>query len=431
MNSSLPLVEVRDLGKRFRYYSNRWERLRGSLLPAANHSQGLWALRNLNFSLERGTTLGVIGLNGSGKTTLLQILAGLLKPSEGSVSVRGNLATLLELGTSFQPESTGRENIFVSAGLSGFSRRDIESKVDQIITFSELEDFIDRPVKHYSTGMMMRLAFATAINVEPDILLIDEVFAVGDMAFQHKCTRKLRELQNRGATIVLVTHDMLAIKSLCNLALLLNHGKNAALGNPEDVTNQYLSLIADKIAHQTLNGNGHSPQEHIQPAHGEFLECLIESEKMHRHGSGEGKIRGIQILNSQSLPTEVVTFGEEITFRFYIEYFQDVSDSGIGFYLRDRYGNDVLGINTYEEKKDLGDRKKGDRLIVDFKLPLHLRPGSYSVSPGLSYHRSEPRYLDWIDSALLFQMQKPASGREVYGFMHVPNQVTVQLLRNS
>ena len=218
VNSSLPLVEVRDLGKRFRYYSNRWERLRGSLLPAANHSQGLWALRNLNFSLERGTTLGVIGLNGSGKTTLLQILAGLLKPSEGSVSVRGNLATLLELGTSFQPESTGRENIFVSAGLSGFSRRDIESKVDQIITFSELEDFIDRPVKHYSTGMMMRLAFATAINVEPNILLIDEVFAVGDMAFQHKCTRKLRELQNRGATIVLVTHDMLAIKSLCNLA---------------------------------------------------------------------------------------------------------------------------------------------------------------------------------------------------------------------
>jgi lipopolysaccharide transport system ATP-binding protein len=423
------LVEVRDLGKRFRYYSNRWERLRGSILPAVNHSQGLWALRNISFSLQPGTTLGIIGLNGSGKTTLLQILAGLLKPTEGSVSVRGNLATLLELGSSFQPESTGRENIFVSAGLSGFSRKDIERKVDNIITFSELEDFIDRPVKHYSTGMLMRLAFATAINVEPDILLIDEVFAVGDMAFQHKCTRKLREMQSRGATIVLVTHDMLAIKSLCNLALLLNHGKNAAFGNPEDVTNQYLSLIAEKIAHQTSNGNGNSYVDHIQPVQNEFLECLVESEKMHRHGSGEAKIRGIQILNSQSVLTDIVSFGEEITFRFYIEYLNDVSGSGLGFYLRDRYGNDVVGINTYEEKRDLGDRKKGDRLIIDFKLPLHLRPGSYSVSPGLSYDRNEPRYLDWIDNALFFQMQKPASGREVYGFMHVPNQVTVQLIR--
>ncbi|HSE41066.1 MAG TPA: ABC transporter ATP-binding protein [Acidobacteriota bacterium] len=424
-----PLVEVQNLGKKFRYYSNRWERLRGSLLPAANHSQGLWALRNISFSLPPGTTLGVIGLNGSGKTTLLQIIAGLLKPTEGSVSVRGNLATLLELGTSFQPETTGRENIYVSAGLSGFSRKEIESKVEKIIAFSELQDFIDRPVKHYSTGMLMRLAFATAINVEPDVLLIDEVFAVGDMAFQHKCTRKLRELQNLGATIILVTHDLLAIKSLCNQALLLNHGKCAAFGNPEDVTNQFLSLIADKIAHQTLNGNGNGPQEHIEPAHGEFLECLIESERMHRHGSGEGKIRGIQILNSNSLPTEMVTFGEDVTFRFYIEYYQDVSGSGLGFYLRDKYGNDVAGLNTYEEKKDLGDRKKGDRLIVDFKMPLHLRPGSYSVSPGLSYHRNEPRYLDWIDNALFFQMQKPVSGREVYGFMHIPNHVTVKLLR--
>jgi lipopolysaccharide transport system ATP-binding protein len=429
-----PLIEVRDLGKRFRFYSTRWAKLRGSLLPGSNHAQELWALRNLNLELHRGTTLGVIGFNGSGKTTLLQILASLLKPTEGSVSVRGRLATLLELGSSFQAETTGRENIFVSAGLSGFTRRDIEKKVDEIIAFSELEEFIDRPIKHYSSGMLMRLAFATAINVQPDVLLIDEVFAVGDMAFQHKCTRKLRQLQDHGATIVIVTHDMLAVKSLCNLALLLDHGKTVSFGNPEDVTNQYLSLTAKKIALQDSNGNGHGnaiQEIQLKTSQNDFKESLVETPKMHRHGTGAAKIRAVQIVNSESQPIDVVPFGEQVRFLFHVEYLEDVQESGLGFYLRDKYGNDILGINTFEEKQDLGSRKKGDRLIVEFKLPIFLRPGSYSVSPGLSYHRSEPRYLDWIDNALFFQVDRPSSGRYVYGFMHVQNQVNIQLIKKS
>lgn len=434
MSTETSLIEVRNLGKRFRFYSNRWAKLRGSLLPGSNHAQELWALRDINLNVNRGTTLGVIGFNGSGKTTLLQILASLLKPTEGSVSVRGRLATLLELGSSFQSETTGRENIFVSAGLSGFSRRDIERKVDEIIAFSELEEFIDRPVKHYSSGMLMRLAFATAINVQPDVLLIDEVFAVGDMAFQHKCTRKLRQLQDHGATIVIVTHDMLAVKSLCNLALLLDHGRTVSFGNPEDVTNKYLSLTAEKIKLQDSNGNGHiksNPPIESNTSAYPFQESLVETPKMHRHGSGEAKIRAVQILNSKSEPLDVISFGQEVSFLFHIEYFEDVPESGLGFYLRDKYGNDILGINTFEEKQDLGPRKKGDRVIVEFKLPIYLRPGSYSLSPGLSYHRSEPRYLDWIDNALFFQVDRPSSGRHVYGFMHVQNQVSIQLIKKS
>ena len=166
------------------------------------------------------------------------------------------------------------------------------------------------------------------------------------------------------------------------------------------------------------------------PAH-HFLESMTETPKMHRHGSGEAKIRAVQILNSESEPVDVVSFGEEVSFRFHIEYLEDVEESGLGFYLRDRYGNDILGINTFEEKQDLGPRKKGDRLIVEFRLSLSLRPGSYSVSPGLSYHRSEPRYLDWIDNALFFQVDQPSSGRYVYGFMHVQNQVNIQLIKKS
>jgi lipopolysaccharide transport system ATP-binding protein len=422
-------IQAENLGKCFRFYENKWQKLRGAFLHTGNHAQQIWALRHLNLTVPSGTTVGVIGQNGSGKTTLLQLLAGLLKPTEGELEVRGNLATLLELESGFQHELTGRENIFVSAGLRGFSKREIERKMDNIVAFSELEKFIDHPIKHYSSGMLMRLAFATAINVEPDVLLVDEVFAVGDMAFQHKCARKFRELQKKETTIVLVTHDMTALKSLCNTAVLLDQGLAIHYGPPEEVANHYLNLITQRIAQQSVMEAGPQTAEQLPTFQGEFLSELPDSGKMHRHGSGEGKIRALQILNSKMLPSERVSFGEEVTFRFYIEYLADVAGSGLGFFLRDRYGNDIIGVNTFEEREPLGDRKKGDRIIVDFRLPLYLRPGTYSVSPGFSYHPSEPRYLDWIDNAMFFEMGKPAGGQQIHGFVYVPTSVSVQIAR--
>lgn len=402
----------------------------GLIAGITDHASEIWALRNIHFSLQKGSTLGIIGANGSGKTTLLQLLAGLMQPTEGRVEVTGNLATLLELGSGLNQELTGRENVFVSGGLRGFSRREVEAKMDEIIRFAELEDFIDHPIKHYSAGMNMRLAFAVAINVEPDVLLIDEVFSVGDMAFQHKCTRKFRELQQKGVTTVLVTHDMAAVRSLCNTALLLDHGQQVLLGSPEDATNRYLDLTAQKIARQEMSdavpiASGPEPEQ----TQAGFLTEIPGSEKMHRHGSGEGKILGLQILNSSGMPSKLIAFGEDVTFRFYIEYFADVAESGIGFYIRDLYGIEIVGINTFEEKKPIGRRTRGDRVIVDFQLPLYLRPGSYSVSPGLSLHPEEPRYLDWIDNAAVFEIEKPASGMRVFGLSYIPNRVTVQVVR--
>ncbi len=422
-------IQVKNLGKCFRIYPNRWHKLQGLLLNRRDHSRELWAVRNLNFSLPKGSTMAVIGANGSGKTTLLQILAGLIKPTEGSVHVNGNMATILELGSGFNQELTGRENIFISGGLRGFSRREVEEKIHDIVCFAELEDFIDDPIKHYSSGMIMRLAFATAINVEPDVLLIDEVFAVGDMAFQHKCTGKFRELKRKGITTVLVTHDVIAAKSFGTDALLLDHGSQVLFGNPEEVTNKYLELTAQKIAKQeAAAGIQQEIAGEFEPAEVEFLADLPETTGMFRHGSGAGKFRAIQILNSKMQPTAIVAFGEEITFRFFIEYFADVPVSGLGFYIRDRYGNDVIGINTFEEERSLGSRHKGDRLVIDFRLPLHLRAGSYSVSPGFSYHPNEARYLDWIDNAAFFEMEKPSNGKEIYGFSWIPNRVSVKMV---
>lgn len=402
-------IHARGLGKSFRYYDNRWHKLRGALFQSGNHAQVYWALRNLNLELPQGTTLGVIGQNGSGKTTLLQLLAGLLKPTEGEVSVRGNLATLLELEGGFQHELTGRENIFVSCGLRGFSKKNVEKRIDHIISFAELEKFIDHPIKHYSAGMLMRLAFATAINVEPDVMLIDEVFAVGDMAFQHKCAKKFRDLQARGTTIVLATHDMTAVKSLCQQAILLNAGQVACFGTPEEVTNRYLRLIADTIA----------LQEQERP----YQENHTGERAISRHGTGEAKIVSVEILVNNH-PIGAVSFEEQVTFRFGLEYFTEVEESILGFFIRDRYGNDLIGINTHEEGMRIGPKKKGDRLVIDFKLPLHLREGTYSVSPGLSYHPTDRRYMDWIDHAAIFQMK--ASDRRIHGFFWVPSEITIK-----
>jgi lipopolysaccharide transport system ATP-binding protein len=418
---SSPAIRVENLGKCFKFYPNKWRQLSGAILGSGNHAQELWALRNLNFQLERGSTLGIMGANGSGKTTLLQLIAGLLKPTEGVAEVNGTLATLLELGSGFQFDLTGRENIFVTGGLKGFSRREIQASIDDIIAFSELKEFIDRPIKHYSTGMMMRLAFATAINVQPEVLLVDEVFAVGDIAFQHKCIKKFRELQKNGATVILVSHDLTAIKSLCDSAILLDRGIVQKHGNTEDVSNFYLNLVSQKFATEDVVKTTNAPNR-------QWLNFTIP-ENAHRHGTGEARICGVQILNSKLMPVETVTFGEEVTFRFFLEYLSDVPESGLGFYVRDRYGNDILGINTFEEGRVLGIHKAGDRLIIDFQLPIYFRPGSYSVSPGFSRHRMDPNYLDWIDNAAFFELTPPSSGKIIHGLVHVPNQVAVMQVK--
>jgi len=404
-------IRAAGLGKAFRLYSNKWHRVGGAFLGGRNHEKNIWAVRDINLEISAGSTLGIIGQNGSGKTTLLQLFAGLLKPTEGQVQLNGSLATLLELDSGFQNDLTGRENIFISCGLRGFSRKQVEQRIGEIIEFAEIDEFIDQPVRHYSSGMRMRLAFATAINVQPKVLLIDEIFSVGDMAFQHKCARRFRQLQEGQTTIVLATHDMTAVKSLCDQAILLDRGRIICSGIPEVVTNYYLGFIADKIASTQTN-----EPVFLNSPNGTF-----------RHGSGEAKITSVEVIPG----TEKIPFGSEVTFRFEIEFFTPVPESILGFYIRDRYGNDLIGINTHEEESRIGPRSKGDLVRIEFKLPLHLRPDTYSVSPGLSYHPSERRYLDWIDNAAFFSIAPPVKGQRIHGFMWVPNQVTITKLERS
>ena len=237
-------VEITNLSKKFRIYHDKANNLKErALFWNRNKADDFWALRDINLSIPRGTTVGLIGRNGSGKSTLLKIISRILYPTHGQVKVNGRVSTLLELGAGFHPDYTGRENIFLNASILGFSRKDIKEQLDDIIAFAELGDFIDNPVRNYSSGMYMRLGFAVAVHVEPEILLVDEVLAVGDIAFQEKCLAKIREMQQQGVTIIFVSHAPKQVAQLCSYAVWLNNGEVQMQGPASDVAHSYAAFM--------------------------------------------------------------------------------------------------------------------------------------------------------------------------------------------
>jgi ABC-2 type transport system ATP-binding protein len=244
-----PAIEVREVSKRFRVYHERPTSLKEKLLRfRRSRAEEFWALRDVIFSVDEGQTVGLVGANGSGKTTLLKIIGGILRPTDGEIETRGRIAALLELGAGFHPELTGRENVYLNASILGLSRRETDRHFDEIVGFAELEDFIDNQVKTYSSGMFVRLGFAVAVHVDPRILLVDEVLAVGDEAFQRKCIRRVRELQREGRTIVFVTHAMQQIHEICDRAVLLDHGRVHTEGEVEAVIRAYRSVVSRREA---------------------------------------------------------------------------------------------------------------------------------------------------------------------------------------
>lgn len=247
-------VKITDLSKKFRIYLDKAPNLKErAIFWDRNRTEDFWALRDINAQIGHGTTVGLIGRNGSGKSTLLKVISRILYPTSGSLEVNGRVSTLLELGAGFHPDYTGRENIFLNASILGFSRREIKEQLDSIIAFAELGDFIDNPVRNYSSGMYMRLGFSVAVHVQPDILLVDEVMAVGDLAFQKKCLEKIGEFRSQGKTIIFVTHDMSLAQRICDEVIWLENGALVASGKARDVVNKYLDLVANREEERMLH----------------------------------------------------------------------------------------------------------------------------------------------------------------------------------
>ncbi len=396
MNTAL---RVESVSKQYRMYDYPGDRLKEMLTRGLwKRHREFWALRDISFEIEAGTTTGIIGPNGSGKSTLLQIITGTLEPTHGAVWHEGRIAALLELGAGFNPEFTGLENIFMNAALIGFSRGETESLVPEIERFAEIGPFIHQPVKTYSSGMYVRLAFSIAISARPRILIIDEALAVGDAVFQHRCMRRIREMQESGVTIFFVSHDPGAVRALCSRAILLNSGRIESDGKPADVLNHYQKLImAREDAYDKASAAPDADDadllvdEQAAPLHYTF-----------RHGDGSAEVLRVELLDAAHRRVELVESGESVCVRMRVRFRADVEDPVFGFLLRNRHGIHLYGTNTELQQVELGFVRRGEVIEITFAFACWLAPDSYSVA--VAAHSPDAVSFDWLDGALFFQV---------------------------
>jgi lipopolysaccharide transport system ATP-binding protein len=372
------LVSVQHVSKVYSLYERPADRL-VALLPLIGEERGreFWALRDVNLRVEPGEVFALVGPNGSGKSTLLQIVAGIMQPTRGRVITSGRIAALLELGAGFNPEFTGRENVYLNGEIMGLSRAEVETAFPKIEEFAGIGAFIDRPVKEYSSGMYVRLAFSTAIHVEPEVLIVDEALAVGDAIFANRCVRKLEELKERKVTILFVSHDLGIVKRLADRAALMMHGEVAAVGKPSDIVNRYVGLV-------------HELQLRDTPAEG----------GSYRHGDGTSRIESIVILNGRGEEATSLLSGERATIRVRAVFAKDCEAPMVGMLIRNRLGVDVYGTNTKVEKVELGAYAAGDVLEIQFALDCLLSRAEYTLTVATQH--ADGASQDWIDDALSF-----------------------------
>jgi ABC-type polysaccharide/polyol phosphate transport system ATPase subunit len=417
------VVDFRNVSKAYPIYPSPSARLKElACLNRLSFHRDFLALQNISFEIRAGETFCVIGENGSGKSTLLQMVAGILAPTTGATQVTGRVAALLELGSGFNPEFTGRDNVYLNAAILGFSRRDMDQKFEQIEDFAEIGDFINQPVKTYSSGMAIRLAFAVAIHVDPEILIVDEALAVGDIYFRQRCMRKVHELRDQGVTILFVSHDVGDVKAIGDRALWLDAGRMRDLGPPERVVSRYLAAMAEKDAAYLHHKHNEAPERPAGPCLAPEVVTIIPNID-HRFGDGRAEVLGIAVLDSNGVATHLLEPESSILVRISVRALGHLSMPNVGFMLRNHLGLDFAGTNTAREGFDLPPMASGDVYTVDFHLDLpHLYPSAFSFSPAiadgtlLSY-----TICDWIDNAVTLQMSN--TNQPVYGHIHLPCRV--------
>jgi len=382
-------IVVNNLGKKYKRYSNRWNRL-GEWLSFGKYQghQASWILRNLSFELSQGESLGVIGVNGAGKSTLLKLLTRTSAPSEGYVEIHGRVAALLELGMGFHLDFTGRVNALMTCQMMGYSSEEAHDLIEDIREFSELGDYLDQPVRVYSTGMQVRLAFSAATVTRPEILIVDEALSVGDAYFQHKCIRRIREYRDEGTTLLFVSHDAGAVKSLCSRAILLDGGSIIKDGAPDSVLDYYNSVIARK-----------RNDEEIHQVEGDGGRISTRS------GNGTARIMSVDITKTDGQSARSFLVGEKVILRCTTDFYKSMENPTVGILLRDRMGNDVYGTNSsHLGLTDLAVHD-GDSFEFTFTLGLNIGPGNYSLCAAI--HAGDSHLVencDWWDQCLVFQV---------------------------
>lgn len=400
------LIEVQNLSKAYRIWESPAARLRSPLLEAAagvfprnsaprrglevgaaRGYRDFYALRDISFSVRKGEATGIIGRNGSGKSTLLQLIAGTLTPSHGSLKAQGRVSALLELGSGFNPDFTGRENVYLNGALFGLTRAEMNGKFAEIAEFADIGDFIEQPVKTYSSGMMMRLAFAVAVTVQPDILIIDEALSVGDVFFTQKCFQRIREILHKGATLIFVSHDMAAVQNLCDRAILLHEGRMVFDGTPEECVSRYFNL------HQPKKG----PSERIAgsrpPVDGSARASLLAANRLpgakSRHGDRTLEFLAAGVFDGHGSPIWEFELMHRASIRVLIRANRPVRLPSIGLQLHDRMGNLVFAAGTTQLRFPLPSLEAGEEVLLEFRLTLSIYPGLYTLSLDAAEHDEE------------------------------------------
>ena len=406
------LIDLENVGKRYWLYNRYRERLQQLFLAPFTHrhfAKPFWALKGVSFSVREGETLGVIGVNGSGKSTLLQIIAGTLQPTEGKVVVNGRLTALLELGAGFHPEFTGRENLFLSGATLGISEAEMKHRFDQIVDFAGINEFIDQPVKLYSSGMYVRLAFAIATSIDPEILVVDEALAVGDFGFIIKCMHRMQQLKDQGTAIVLVTHDVQTVRSFCDTAIWLKNGLPHAYGSPLEVTSQYIQHLWNQTPEascdETDNCSEISGNNLLQ--RGDGLISLENRPDLIRWGNGGIRILGYSITAHDDNREQILEHGQplKISIQLIAQSDLDSDHIGIGIGLRNNKGLDIINPTTYDAGHRLPPLREGQLVNVTFEFENILAPGDYALVINAEDRiNNPPSYYDYIENAALLRV---------------------------
>ncbi|MBW7957125.1 MAG: ABC transporter ATP-binding protein [Deltaproteobacteria bacterium] len=397
-------IRISNVSKSYRMYPAPADRMKELLHPfGKKYHKDFWALRDVSLEVPKGTTFGIVGQNGSGKSTLLQIIAGILSPTVGSVEVSGRISALLELGAGFNKEFTGRENVFLQGAMRGITREEMEEKFDSITAFADIGHFIDQPVKKYSSGMYVRLAFACAINIDPEILIVDEALAVGDAMFQRRCYRRLEEFQKSGKTILFVSHNVGTVTNICTQAMFLDRGRVVCLGSPKEVVNAYSKALAEREAEYARKMSG---GKEIAPKwDGEGEDERVEGPGEFRFGAGGAELKEIELLNGKGEPTTFIEAGEPYTVRARVLFKKDMEEPVLGFMIKTLNGLELSGASTESAKTPIGPVRKGDFREIRFDQKMNLNPGQYAITSSVAeFDKSDRIFHDRRLDVLFFKV---------------------------
>ncbi len=401
------MITVHRVSKLYRLYDRPSDRIVEAVsLGRVQRHADFWALRDISLTVQKGETLGIVGPNGCGKSTLLQIICGVLEPTMGRVTTEGRVAALLELGAGFNPEFTGRENVYLNGEILGLSRAEVERALPEIERFADIGEFLDRPVKTYSSGMYVRLAFSTAIHVQPDVLVVDEALAVGDAVFSNRCVRKFEEIKKRGVTVVFVSHDLGLVKLISDRAIFLLNGRMEAEGEPSDVINRYIGVVLER--QKAFDAGEREGRPAVQYSY--------------RHGDRLAEVVAVDLMGKEGRPTRVVDSGDPVVVRVRSRFHAEQADPMVGIMIRTRIGMDVFGTNTKLQKVSLGRCGPGDELEVEFHFHCWLSPQEYTLTVAMQHPDGSSH--DWLDEVLSFTV---VAARYTAGVANLHARVTARV----